>query len=174
MTTTATTPDIGRNASRATPAAAYTWHVTAGDTGGAFCLAEAVVPAGCEPPLHIHAREEESFYVLDGKVTFQRGMGRIDAEPGDCVLLPRGIQHGFALHHQPRACSYWPPRARSRTLARPRPRSTRRTTPRRRPSPGRQPRRAGRLIAAFSAQGVEFTGPPLPSFSPRRASPPGP
>ena len=164
MTTTATTPDIRTQRPVELHAGCrFTWHVTAGDTGGAFCLAEAVVPAGCEPPLHIHAREEESFYVLDGKVTFQRGMWSAST-PSLAIAscCPAASSTASPSTHQPRACSYWPPRARSRTLsARPRPRSTRRTTRcgRRRAANRGE---AKRLIAAFSAQGVEFTGPPLP------------
>lgn len=94
----------------------FTWYVSADETAGAFSLAEALVPAGCEPLLHVHAREDECFCVLEGRVTFQRGTERIDAQPGDSVLLPRGIQHGFALRT---------PTARVLVLATPGPRDRR-------------------------------------------------
>lgn len=139
----------------------FTWHVSATDTGDAFCLAEALVPAGCEPPLHVHAREEETFYVLDGQVTFQRGLERIDAGPGDSVLLPRGVQHGFAVRT---------PTARMLMLAAP---GTIEAAFRATsvavdplesdaiPAGPPQADEIERLVAAFGAQGVEFTGPPL-------------
>ena len=41
---------------------------TAESTGGAFGLTEAVGPAGSSPPLHIHHREDESFWVLAGQL----------------------------------------------------------------------------------------------------------
>ena len=45
----------------------------------------------------MHAREDEIFYVLEGEALFQRGVERIEARAGDAVVLPRGIQHGFAV-----------------------------------------------------------------------------
>jgi quercetin dioxygenase-like cupin family protein len=75
----------------------FTWHVDAAASGGTVALAETLVPAGAEPPLHVHAREDELFHVLEGEVTFQRGLERIEAGPGTAIMLPRGVQHGFAL-----------------------------------------------------------------------------
>ena len=46
------------------------WHVTSEQSGGAFALGEMWVRPGTEPPLHIHAREDETYYVLEGEVTF--------------------------------------------------------------------------------------------------------
>jgi mannose-6-phosphate isomerase-like protein (cupin superfamily) len=39
----------------------------------------------------VHAREDEIFYVLEGEVTFMRGVEQIKAGPGTSVILPRGI-----------------------------------------------------------------------------------
>ncbi|HEX8027549.1 MAG TPA: cupin domain-containing protein [Vicinamibacterales bacterium] len=74
-----------------------TWHVTGSESGGQLTMVETVVRAGGEPPLHVHAREDEAFYVIEGQVLFQRGLERITAGPGQAVLLPRGIPHGFAV-----------------------------------------------------------------------------
>ena|SRR5437899_11867333 len=52
------------------------------DTNGKYALWEAVVPPGGGPPLHVHSREEEGFYVLEGEIAFSdrrraaRGRGR--------------------------------------------------------------------------------------------------
>src|SRR5262245_45362965 len=43
------------------------------DTGGAFWLAEASAAMGAGPPMHIHAHEDELWYVLDGEVSFYVG-----------------------------------------------------------------------------------------------------
>jgi mannose-6-phosphate isomerase-like protein (cupin superfamily) len=45
--------------------------------------------------MHVHAREDETWYVLEGSILFQRGHERVIAGPGTAVLLPRGIPHGF-------------------------------------------------------------------------------
>jgi len=73
------------------------WHVLGADSGGQVTMVETLVRAGGEPPLHVHAREDEAFFVIDGEVLFQRGIERITARAGDAVLLPRGIPHGFAI-----------------------------------------------------------------------------
>jgi quercetin dioxygenase-like cupin family protein len=73
------------------------WPLTSADTDGTLALGHAVVRPGGKPPLHVHAREDETFYMLDGEITFQRGNERIDAGPGDAVFMPRGVQHGFAV-----------------------------------------------------------------------------
>jgi quercetin dioxygenase-like cupin family protein len=78
-------------------AALLQWYATSEDTDGAYALAHATIAPGGEPPLHVHAREDETFYLLSGTMTFQRGMERIDASAGDTVHLPRGIQHGFKV-----------------------------------------------------------------------------
>ena len=37
------------------------------DTDGAFSLLEATLAPGNEPPPHVHSREDELFYVLEGE-----------------------------------------------------------------------------------------------------------
>lgn len=69
--------------------------VTVEDTGGAFFMAEGLVLPGGGPPPHIHSREEESFYLLEGTLTVQVGDRALQASPGDFVYLPRGIAHSF-------------------------------------------------------------------------------
>src|SRR5882757_8675154 len=44
----------------------YTVKATSESTGGAFGLLEASVPPGGGPPPHVHTREDEAFYLLDG------------------------------------------------------------------------------------------------------------
>ena len=68
---------------------------TGEETGGAFFMAEALVLPGGGPPPHIHSREDESFYLLEGTLTVQVGDETLPASPGDFVYLPRGIVHSF-------------------------------------------------------------------------------
>ena len=73
------------------------WHIVGAQSGNLLSLGEVAVRPGCEPPIHVHAREDETWFVLEGDVIFQRGLERIHAAAGSAVLLPRGIPHGFAV-----------------------------------------------------------------------------
>lgn len=68
---------------------------TGADTGGQYALIEAVVLPGGGPPPHIHRREDETFYVLEGEVAFYSGEERIVGKPGTFMHMPRGNQHRF-------------------------------------------------------------------------------
>src|SRR5215510_9418564 len=69
--------------------------LTGAETGGAFFLAEVLVPPGGGPPPHIHDREDETFYLLQGALTVWVGDRTLYASEGDCAHLPRGIVHSF-------------------------------------------------------------------------------
>lgn len=48
----------------------YTIKCNGNDTSEAYALIEAFVPPGGGPPPHLHRREHEAFYVLDGELQF--------------------------------------------------------------------------------------------------------
>jgi quercetin dioxygenase-like cupin family protein len=77
------------------PGDQITFLLTGEHTGGALFIAEVSVPPGGGPPPHIHRREEETFYMQQGTLTIQVGGQTLQASPGDCVYLPRGIMHCF-------------------------------------------------------------------------------
>jgi mannose-6-phosphate isomerase-like protein (cupin superfamily) len=64
---------------------------TAASTGGAFALFEEHDPV--DTPLHVHAREDELFYVLDGEHEFEVGEQTHRVGPGGIVFAPRGVPH---------------------------------------------------------------------------------
>jgi quercetin dioxygenase-like cupin family protein len=74
-----------------------TFLATAEDTQGKFALIEAVGRKGSVPPPHIHHREEESFYVLEGEMTVSVGDHTIKATPGTLVVVPRDTVHSFVI-----------------------------------------------------------------------------
>ena len=76
-----------------------TFLATGEETGGRFALVEEVGRKGqsADPPLHVHTREEESFYVIEGRMSFQAGDEVIDAPAGTFVRLPRGVPHRFTI-----------------------------------------------------------------------------
>jgi quercetin dioxygenase-like cupin family protein len=77
------------------PGDRYTFLVTGEETDGAYFVMEAWVPPGGGPGPHIHTREDETFYVLEGEVEFLLGDDVITAGPGDFVSVPRGTVHRF-------------------------------------------------------------------------------
>ena len=70
---------------------------TAADTGGAFGLVESLLAPGYSPPLHIHEREDETFYVLEEEVTIRCGNRTVRATAGACAFLPRNVPHTFVV-----------------------------------------------------------------------------
>jgi quercetin dioxygenase-like cupin family protein len=73
----------------------YTFLVTGEETDGAYFAMEALVPPGGGPPPHIHTREDETFYVLEGEIEFRLGEDTVTAGQGDFVNVPRGTVHAF-------------------------------------------------------------------------------
>jgi quercetin dioxygenase-like cupin family protein len=65
------------------------------ETEGRYSLFEAIVCPGGGPPPHIHSREEEGFYVLEGEITFFVGDKRLVAKAGTFANMPVGTQHAF-------------------------------------------------------------------------------
>jgi mannose-6-phosphate isomerase-like protein (cupin superfamily) len=70
---------------------------TAKSTGGAFGLVESLIAPGFSPPLHVHHREDEAFYVLEGEVTMKCGDRTFAAPAGAFVFLPRDVPHTFVV-----------------------------------------------------------------------------
>jgi len=73
----------------------YTIKCDGNDTSGAFALVEAVVPPGNGPPPHIHSREDEAFYVLEGELQFHVEDRSFTATTGAWVTLARHSLHFF-------------------------------------------------------------------------------
>ena len=71
------------------------------DTGGALGLVEAVFPyRGFGPPLHVHRREDEAMYVLDGEIRFRQADREFVAGPGSWVWGPRDVPHAFRVESE--------------------------------------------------------------------------
>ena len=47
--------------------------------------------------LHVHYREDEGFWILEGEVTFEVGEATIEASAGDYVFGPRNVPHRFTV-----------------------------------------------------------------------------
>jgi quercetin dioxygenase-like cupin family protein len=68
---------------------------TAEQTGGLLSVIEVTEPPNADSPLHVHHREDESFWILEGTARFEVGEATIDAGPGDFVFGPRGVPHRY-------------------------------------------------------------------------------
>jgi len=73
----------------------YRFLATGEDTNGKYALWEALVPPGGGPPPHVHSREEEGFYLLDGEITFTVNGEKIVAKAGMFANMPVGTPHSF-------------------------------------------------------------------------------
>lgn len=69
--------------------------VSASDTAGALALFHLTAPRLTGPPLHVHTREDELFYVLEGTLVFEIGGVRSTVHAGGVVYLPRGVPHRY-------------------------------------------------------------------------------
>lgn len=93
MTPTIRTPGRGRTV--AVVGDVYRFLAAGADTGGRYALWEALVPPGGGPPPHVHTREEEGFYVLDGEITFTVNGERMVATAGTFANVSPGTPHSF-------------------------------------------------------------------------------
>ncbi len=54
-------------------------------------------PPGIATPLHVHEKESEAFYVLEGEMVYQAGAARHRLVQGSFIYLPRGVPHAFRV-----------------------------------------------------------------------------
>lgn len=72
-----------------------TFKATGESTGGEYALFDSLILPDGGPPPHIHHREAESFYVLEGEFEFLAGERWIQAAPGSFIHVPIGALHTF-------------------------------------------------------------------------------
>ena len=72
-----------------------TCKLSGADTGDQNAVFETIIAAGSGPPLHVHADQDEWWYVLAGEFTFEVGLERFHLKPGDSIFGPRGTPHGY-------------------------------------------------------------------------------
>lgn len=70
---------------------------TGADTGGRVAIIAVTEPPGAVAPRHVHHREDEGFWVLEGEVTFDVGGTTIVASAGDYAFGPRDIPHSYRV-----------------------------------------------------------------------------
>src|ERR1700757_2099853 len=66
-------------------------------TGGAFALADHLARRGNASPVHVHDRDDETFFVLDGELRVFAGEEEHAAGPGTVAVLPRRLRHAYVV-----------------------------------------------------------------------------
>ncbi|MBA3415219.1 MAG: cupin domain-containing protein [Chloroflexia bacterium] len=69
---------------------------TAAQTGGQMSIIETTDVPGATP-LHVHHREDESFWLIEGHATFEVGGTTVEAHAGDFLFAPRGVPHRYTV-----------------------------------------------------------------------------
>lgn len=72
-------------------------HLRGGEVGGRLSIVEFTAPPGDMPPLHRHDREDELFYVLDGRVAVHQPGRRQEGERGTAMLAERHVPHAYEV-----------------------------------------------------------------------------
>ena len=67
----------------------FSYKAVGEDTEGRYALTEGIVPPHHGAPEHIHHREDEAFYILEGEFEIECGGEIFRASPGTFALLPR-------------------------------------------------------------------------------------
>ena len=130
------------------------------ETQGRWTLVEFEGPPGNGPPLHVHHNDNESFYVIEGEITFYVGDAVIDARAGSFALAPRGVPHTFVIGGQTpaRYLVVSEPAGFERFVAKASDPAQSRTIP----PPADGPPDIAALTALAAKHGIEILGPPGP------------
>src|SRR5215210_5198797 len=79
----------------------FTIKATGEETGGLYSIVEVLEPQGAQAPLHLHRKEDEAFYVLEGQMTFRIGEETITARPGSFLFGPKDVPHTYSVDSGP-------------------------------------------------------------------------
>lgn len=72
-------------------------HTTGEETNGKYCIIELYAAKEGSPPWHIHRREDEGFYIVDGALTVYIGNEIYKAKKGDFLMAPKDIPHTYSV-----------------------------------------------------------------------------
>ena len=67
----------------------------AAQSNGEMTVIEDVIPPDSGPPLHVHEKESETYFVLEGQFEFVCGADKVTGGAGTFVFAPRGLPHRY-------------------------------------------------------------------------------
>ena len=73
----------------------YTFKISSEETMGSLAVIEHTSFPQNGPPPHIHHREDESFYILEGMVSVLLGDQSLEAHMGDFIHIQKGTLHTY-------------------------------------------------------------------------------
>ena len=79
---------------------------TGEESDGLYSIVEVLEPQGAQAPLHLHRKEDEGFWILEGEMTFHVGEEAIKASPGSFVFGPKGVPHRYTVDSGPARLLY--------------------------------------------------------------------
>jgi quercetin dioxygenase-like cupin family protein len=75
-------------------------HVGGEHTDGRYAIVEMAGRRGDMPPLHVHHREDEVFYVLDGSLTLHLPGEHVELSAGAAFRAPRAVPHVYRVESE--------------------------------------------------------------------------
>jgi quercetin dioxygenase-like cupin family protein len=131
-------------------------HIKGEQSDGAYSLSELWGARGDMPPLHVHHRDEESFYVLDGELRLFLGERELVLGAGQAALAPREIAHTYRVESdQARWIVINSPAGFEQFLL-----AASEPAPSDQLPPAGRPADPAALASAAAAHGIEILGPP--------------
>ncbi len=70
--------------------------ISSKDTGGNLTVFEYTGNEKGGPPMHIHLKQDEIFFIVEGEYLFKAGEDSYTLKAGDTIFLPRNVPHSFA------------------------------------------------------------------------------
>jgi mannose-6-phosphate isomerase-like protein (cupin superfamily) len=135
-----------------------TVHVSGDETDGRFSVVEFLMPPDDMTPLHVHWRESQTVFVLEGEVTiWLPGVSRV-LGPGECIHQPPAVPHTERVTstEPARVLDVGSPAGFEKFIAAVGDQAAERTLP----PPDRPPPDVERLAALAGEHGIELLGPP--------------
>lgn len=80
---------------QARPGEHFLIRIPASATNGSYSVIEIVADPGNSTPVHIHQKEDEHLFIVEGTARLQYGEKIFDASAGTMVSLARGIPHAW-------------------------------------------------------------------------------
>ena len=121
--------------------------VSGDQTNGLLTIIERALQHGGEAPRHLHTREDEVVYVLEGHVSFHMDGRRVDLRTGMSAVLPRGREHFYCVESDlARMLHIFAPAGLEAAVAE--------------CSDWKGPAAVEQLVTTAARYGVEITGPP--------------
>ena len=77
--------------------AKFTIKVLTSETNGSYTVMDIIHPPNLGPPLHVHPKGSETFYIVEGNYEFILDGQSIIGKPGDVIFVPKEVPHKFIV-----------------------------------------------------------------------------